>query len=83
MKALRRIILLVLESMIPIFLYEIAVIAYWLGIVPFESWEHIHYISWNMDLPILLALYAIIYFGSGIWFFFIQGHWKDDEYYNP
>lgn len=75
-------ILIILESMIPLFLYEIGVIAYWLGIVPFEDWDHIHYLAWNMDIPILLSLYTIIYLGSGFWYFFIQGHWRDDEYYN-
>lgn len=59
-----------IQAMIPIFLYEMGAIGFWLLIFPAGDLAHVHYLAWRQDIPILLVAFSALYFAMGLWYHF-------------
>jgi hypothetical protein len=72
MNPISRILSLMIQAMIPIFSYELGTIGFWLLTYPVTNLDQVHHLAWRQDLPYLLALFSILYFVAGIWYYFIK-----------
>ncbi len=67
MKKIKKIIEIMILSIMPICLYEIALCLFWLFVVPYENIAHIHQIGYSFDLIILIIILSFGYLIGAIW----------------
>jgi hypothetical protein len=61
-----------LMSILPILLYEVGVLTFWMWMMGTAPFKRVHMVAWSQDLALLLPLFCIAVFCYQVYYLFIH-----------